>query len=91
MGPIDLLWHLLDLFGVAALLGAIAATGVWLMRRRSARAAGSWRRLTLAACAAAAAATLAGLALFGHDGRMATYLLMVLAVSLALAVAERRT
>ncbi|MCC7151821.1 MAG: hypothetical protein IT501_07435 [Rubrivivax sp.] len=89
MGPIDLLWHLLDLFSMAMLLGVIASTGVWLRRSRGARDARLWRRLALAACGAAAAATLAGLALFGRDGRMATYLAMVLAVCLALALSGR--
>ena len=89
MGPLDLLWHLLNLFGVSLLLGGLAAGGArWIWRRRF--GGGPWRRQVLVASGAAAAVTLAGLLAFGRDGRMATYALMVLAVAAALGWESRR-
>lgn len=79
MGALDLLWHLLDLFALAMLFGGVAAGGAKLLWRRR-YATQPWPRLLLAACGSAAVVTLAGLIAFGRDGRMATYLLMVLAV-----------
>ncbi|GAB1388917.1 MAG: hypothetical protein AMXMBFR78_00330 [Rubrivivax sp.] len=89
MGPLDLLWHGLGLFAVPLLFGLLAATGARLLWRRR-FAARPWRRVLAAACASAAAVTLAGLLVFGRDGRMATYLLMVLAVAAVLGWLGRR-
>ena len=83
MGPLDLFWHLLNLFAVALLFALVATAGAKLIWRR-ALAAVPWRRLLLASGGAAAAVTVAGLLVFGRDGRMATYALMVVAVALAL-------
>ncbi|MDE2161253.1 MAG: hypothetical protein KGJ30_20280 [Burkholderiales bacterium] len=71
------------MFLPALMLGALApllAKGVW--RRELARV--SWRRLAGPACAACAAVALAGLIVFGHDGRMATYAAMVLVCAVML-------
>ena len=76
MGPLDALWHLCNLFAPAFALGSLAAAMAKLLWRRELRPV-SWRRLAGPAVAAGALATLAGLVLFGHDGRMATYAAMV--------------
>lgn len=89
MGALDLLGHVLNLFGISLLMGALAAAGARLLWRR-ALAAQPWTRLLAAACGSAAAVTLAGLVVFGRDGRMATYLLMVPAVAAALGWLARR-
>jgi hypothetical protein len=83
MGPLDALWHLSNLFLPALALGALAAALAKLLWRRELGAV-SWRRLAWPACAAAAVVTLAGLVVFGRDGRMATYAGMVVACALSL-------
>jgi hypothetical protein len=83
MGPLDALWHLANLFIPALLLGALAAALAKLVWRRDLRQM-AWRRLALGACAAAVLATLAGLVLFGRDGKMATYAAMVAASAVTL-------
>ena len=83
MGPLDALWHVLNLLAPALGLGLIAA-GLSKLLWRRALAAVPWRRLTAWACAAALLALVAGLVLSGHDGRMATYAAMVLASAVAL-------
>jgi hypothetical protein len=83
MGPIDAAWHLLGLFAPALLLGAIAAGAAKLLWRAELKAV-PWRRLATWAAAAAALATVLGLALTGRDGRMLTYAAMVAAATLAL-------
>lgn len=84
MGPIDFLWHLLNLFALGLLYGALVAGGARLLWRR--RYAGlGWAQLLAWSCGAAVLVTIAGLVLFGRDGRIATYALMVLAVTLVLA------
>jgi hypothetical protein len=89
MGPIDLIWHLLNLLAVPALFGGVAAVGARLAWRAD---LGRWRlhRLWLLTAGAAAAVAVMGLLVFGRDGRMATYALMVVAVTLALAWAILR-
>ncbi|HNU10488.1 MAG TPA: hypothetical protein PKJ45_03885 [Rubrivivax sp.] len=89
MGPADFLWHLLNLFALGLLYGALAASGARLLWRR--RHAGlGWARLLAWSCGAAAIATILGLVFFGRDGRIATYALMVLAVTLVLSWLGRR-
>ena len=83
MGPLDALWHLLNLFAPAFGLGFIAAALAKLLWRNELRAAG-WLRLGLVASLACTAALLAGLLGFGRDGKMATYGAMVLATAAAL-------
>lgn len=83
MGPIDALWHLLNLFGPALGLALIApslAKGLW----RAALRGVAWRGLAGWVAGANALVTLAGLALTGRDGRMATYAAMVLATAAVL-------
>jgi H+/Cl- antiporter ClcA len=83
MGPLDALWHLANLFVPSLALGALAAAWAKLLWRRD-LAGVSWRRLAGSAAAAGAVATLAGLALTGRDGRMATYAAMVVACAVTL-------
>jgi hypothetical protein len=83
MGPIDLLWHLLNLLAPSvslALVAAALAKALW----RHELAGVAWAGLARWAAMAATAALLGGLVLLGRDGRMATYAAMVLATAIAL-------
>jgi hypothetical protein len=83
LGPLDALNHVVILLLPALTVGALsAALAKWAWRRELAGV--PWAHLAAWAAGAGVAVTLAGLVLFGHDGRMATYGAMVLAVSLAL-------
>lgn len=83
MSPLDALWHLLNLFAPAVGTGLLAAAGAKLLWRRE-LASTSWRALAVSASLGAAVVTLAGLVVFGRDGRMATYGAMVVVVALTL-------
>jgi hypothetical protein len=83
MGPLDAFWHLANLFVPSLGLGALAAALAKLVWRRE-LATVAWARLAKPACLVCAAITLGGLALFGHDGRMATYGAMVAACAITL-------
>jgi hypothetical protein len=83
MGPLDALMHLGNLFLPGLALGALAAALAKLLWRKE-LAPVSFKRLALPAALAAAAVTLAGLVVFGRDGKMATYAGMVLACALTL-------
>ena len=83
MGPLDLLWHVLNLLAPAVGLGLMAASVSKLLWRQ-ALASVPWRRLALWGVAAPALALLGGLVLSGHDGRMATYAAMVVVCAGAL-------
>lgn len=83
MGPIDALWHLLNFFAPALVVGALAAALVKLLWRRE-LAGARWARLAVWACAGGAAASTAALLLFGRDGTVAGYALLVAASALAL-------
>ena len=83
MGPIDLLWHLLNFFAPAVGMGLIAPMMAKLLWRR-ALAGASWIRLIGGVTAACAVVLVAGLVVFGHDGKMATYGAMALVCALML-------
>ena len=83
MGPLDALWHLLNFLAPAVGLGLLSAGLAKLVWRHTLKAVG-WRRLAGWACAGAAVALVTGLVLFGRDGRMSTYLTMVLSTALSL-------
>ena len=83
MGPLDALWHLANFFGPALGVGLIAAGLCKLVWWRGLRAV-PFQRLALWAVGAGALALLASLAIFGHDGRMAGYGLLMLCTALAL-------
>ncbi len=75
--------HVSNLLLPALALGCVAAALVKLLWRRELQAA-RWLHLAGPACAACSAVTLAGLVLWGQDGKMATYGAMVLACALTL-------
>lgn len=83
MGPIDAFWHLLNFFAPAVGVGLITSAFAKLLWRRELKAAG-WIRLALWATAGCAFVLVAGLIVFGHDGKMATYAAMVCACGLML-------
>ncbi len=83
MGPLDALNHIANLFVVPLALGALAAALAKLLWRRELKAV-PWRALALPACAACAAVVVAGLVVFGRDGKMATYGAMVAACAVTL-------
>jgi hypothetical protein len=83
MGPLDALWHLLNLFAPALGVGLLASSVTKLLWRRE-LAAVPLRRLAAWACGTSAIVTLAGLVILGRDGRMATYGAMIVGCALAL-------
>jgi len=79
----DAFWHVTNFFAPALCLGAAAAVATrWIWRREVAGV--GVLRLWAWASGAAALVSVAGLAVFGHDGRMATYAAMVMASAVAL-------
>ena len=83
MGPLDLLWHVLNLFGPAIGLGLLAPALAKLLWWRELRAVG-WPGLVVWVTGAGAVVTLLGLVLLGRDGRMATYIALVISAALVL-------
>ena len=83
MGPLDALNHLLNLLLPALVLGVLSA-GLSKLLWRSALKPVAWRRLAAWSCGSALLALLAGLVVSGRDGRMATYVAMVVASATAL-------
>ena len=82
MGPLDAIWHVLNFFLPALGVGSLGAVAVKLLWRQDLARVG-WHRLAAWGVAAGAGALVAGLLIFGRDGRMATYGLLVLATALA--------
>jgi hypothetical protein len=83
MDPLDAFWHLLNLFAPAVGTALLTTAGAKLLWRRE-LAGVRWQALALVAVAGGSAVTLAGLVIFGRDGRLATYGAMVLAIALTL-------
>ena len=83
MGPLDALWHLLNFVAPALGVGGFGALAAKLAWRQELRGT-SWGRMAAWASAAGLAALVAGLLLFGRDGRMATYGMLVVASAAAL-------
>jgi hypothetical protein len=83
MGPLDGLWHLLNFVAPALGVALIAATLAKLAWRGD-LAAVPWHRLVAWAAVAGLATLVAGLLVFGRDGKMATYAALVAASALAL-------
>jgi ribosomal protein L18 len=80
---LQIIWHVSNLLLPALALGAVAAAlakGLWRRELSSV----TWARLAGPACAACALTTMAGLVVFGRDGRMATYAAMVAACAITL-------
>jgi hypothetical protein len=76
-------FHVSNLLVPALALGCVAAALAKLLWRRELLAV-RWLHLAGPACAASCAVTLAGLVLWGQDGKMTTYGAMVLACALTL-------
>jgi hypothetical protein len=83
MGPLDALWHALNFFAPALGLAALAAAIAKVLWRHE-LAGLSWLRLASWGLAGGAASLIGGLLVFGRDGRMATYAMLVIATALAL-------
>ena len=83
MGPIDASWHLLNFFAPALGMGLLTTVMAKLLWHRSLKGV-SFRRLGLWATAGSALALVAGLIVFGRDGKMLTYGAMVLACAAGL-------
>ena len=83
MGPIDALWHLLNFFAPALGVGLLTTLMAKLLWRRGLEGT-SFGRLGLWATGGSALALVAGLVVFGRDGKMLTYGAMVLACALGL-------
>ena len=83
MGPLDTLWHLLNLVAPAVGVGILASAMAKLLWWRRLKLV-AWTSLSLWTTGVAAVALAAGLVIFGRDGRMTTYALMVLAGAVAL-------
>ena len=78
MQAAEAFWHLTNFFAPALFLGAFAAALTKAAWRRELGPVRAWR-LWAWASGASALAAVAGLAVFGQDGRMATYTAMVVA------------
>lgn len=83
MEALDAVWHLLNFFAPAFGVGLITSALVKLFWRRELKGV-RWARLALWATAGCALVLVAGLVVFGHDGKMATYAAMVCACALML-------
>ena len=83
MGPLDALWHLLNLLAVPLATGGLCTLFTKLIWR-SALSALRWQRLLVWAVSSSTAAWLSGLVYFGRDGKMASYALMVVCCALSL-------
>ena len=89
LAPVDIVWHVLNLLAPALGVAALAALLARLLMRRSFATIG-WARLLGWPTSAALVASIAGLAMYGRDGRIETYVALVLAVALGLAAAAWR-
>lgn len=83
MGPLDIVWHLVNFFLPAIAVGALAAGFAKLLWRQALRQA-RWLHLAASSAAAGAVCLLVGLAFGARDGLMATYAALVGASALAL-------
>jgi hypothetical protein len=83
LDALDALWHLLNFFAPAVGVGLITSAFAKLLWRRELKSA-RWFRLAAWATAACALVLIAGLVVFGHDGKMATYAAMVCACAFTL-------
>lgn len=84
MNAIAWFWHLINFIAPALWLGLAVAAWDWLASRRAARTRAAprrWQRGLLLDWGLGIAVLLAGLAITGHDGRMATYGVLALVVA----------
>lgn len=88
MGPIDILWHVLNFLAPAAVTAALLAAWRVILDKKSRNSTAIW--LSFAIFFLVGTAVLAaGLVLLGHDGRMLTYAALVLAQGSTLALVWR--
>jgi hypothetical protein len=80
LGPLDFATHLLSFALPAVIVAFLVTLAAALVLPRRPQALGWWARFAIN-CAAGLATLLAGLWLFGRDGKMATYAALVLAVA----------
>ena len=78
MDALGLVWHLVNFILPAAGVGALSAALCKLVWRRS-LARAPWFTLAWQSSAAGLAVLVAGLAITGHDGKLATYAALVAA------------
>jgi hypothetical protein len=83
MGSLDALWHLLNFVAPALGVAVLASSMAKLIWRRD-LAAVPWPSLVLWAAGAGAIVLIAGLVVFGRDGKMVTYAALVAASALVL-------
>lgn len=83
MGPLDALWHLLNFFAPALGMALCAASMAKLLWRHELAGTGLMRLWAWGA-GAGVLTLIAGLVVFGRDGKMATYGALVVATALAL-------
>ncbi|MEY8876382.1 MAG: hypothetical protein AB9M60_07735 [Leptothrix sp. (in: b-proteobacteria)] len=83
MGFLDALGHLLNFFSPAFSVAAVAATLAKLIWRRD-LAGARWQRLFVHAALAGALVWVIGLIATGRDGRLGSYLALVLANAIGL-------
>jgi hypothetical protein len=83
MGMLDGLWHLLNFFAPAVVVGALAAGLTKLFWRNQLKSV-PFTRLAAWAVAAGAVALVAGLVVTGRDGKMSTYGALVVANAVSL-------
>ena len=83
MNVVDGGLHLANFFAPALGVGLLTATLVKLIWWRDVTA--GWVRLTFTSCCACAVALVFGLVVFGSDGKMVTYGLMLLLCTLSIA------
>ena len=80
MGPLDIINHLLNFVAPAAAVALVLVLGGGLIGSRSPLALAWWLRLGIV-FAVGVAVLAAGLVVWGRDGKMLTYALLVLATA----------
>ena len=83
MGMLDGLWHLLNFFAPALAVGALASALTKVLWWRELKSV-PWRRLAAWAMAASSVVLVTGLVWAGRDGKMATYVAMVVGCAIGL-------
>lgn len=83
MGAIDAFWHVVNLLAPAVGIALVAACMARLLWWRQLKPV-SWRRLVAWPAALSALVIVAGLLVSGRDGRITTYMAMVLACAAGL-------
>lgn len=81
VSPLDAFWHLVNFFAPAVFLALFTTSAAKLAWRRQLRGT-PWRRMFAWALAPTIVASIVGLVLTGRDGKMITYLAMVIAAAL---------